>query len=183
MSTPMSFVTTPNITKKTVNKPAPRKGAATSKSARVADLWTGRLTQPTAEPPVEARITIDGVRYSAFGELLDHIRTLLAGHPENLAPDKDTLISPSKAADVLGVSRQTIYHWQDHGMLGRVQTGNRRMIPIVDVDRAHQARTEAFGLLAAIAALPEDPEDTFEPPEQPYEHSGFRYEFGAKLEG
>lgn len=49
------------------------------------------------------------------------------------------LVTPDEAAELLGVSRPTVYAWQDSGVLGNLARGNRRMVPIVDIDAVRDA--------------------------------------------
>ena len=50
------------------------------------------------------------------------------------------LLTAEEAAQLLGVTRPTVYAWQDSGALDRVDQGNRRMVPLSDVETLLAAR-------------------------------------------
>jgi len=62
-------------------------------------------------------------------------------------------VTPEEASQLLGVSRPTVYKWQESGSLGCVMMGNRRMIPRTDVDRlvaAAATRAESDRITALV---------------------------------
>lgn len=63
----------------------------------------------------------------------------LAHQRARLTVDSE-LVSAERAADMLGVSRPTIYKWQDQGVLGLHQVGSHRRVPREDVEALLEAR-------------------------------------------
>lgn len=47
----------------------------------------------------------------------------------------EPLVSPERAGELLGVSRPTVYAWQDRDIIARVDQGSRRMVPLSDIER------------------------------------------------
>ena len=67
-------------------------------------------------------------------QIVDGIRARKVVHVEF----DDALVTPQRAGEMLGVSRPTIYSWQDAGLLPTVRQGSRRLVPIESVlDRLH----------------------------------------------
>ncbi|MEI6624054.1 MAG: helix-turn-helix domain-containing protein [Actinomycetes bacterium] len=66
------------------------------------------------------------------------------------------LVTPEEAAELLEVSRPTIYNWQNAGVLGRVEMKNRRMVPISDVEAVRAAQTARHAVDATFADVDED---------------------------
>lgn len=67
-------------------------------------------------------------------ELLERLREGLAeSKVAHLELDEAT-VSADRAAELLGVTRPTIYTWQDRGRIGRVDVGSKRMVPLADVE-------------------------------------------------
>jgi len=50
-------------------------------------------------------------------------------------------VTPERAGEILGVSRQTIYTWQDEGRLSKIMQGSKRMAPLAEVleEKEHAA--------------------------------------------
>ncbi|HUW77980.1 MAG TPA: helix-turn-helix domain-containing protein [Candidatus Nanopelagicaceae bacterium] len=60
------------------------------------------------------------------------------------------LVTPEDAAEILQVTRPTIYKWQDLGILGISPQGTKRMVPASDIqrlDEAQRKRIEVDNLL------------------------------------
>ena len=55
-------------------------------------------------------------------------------------------VTADRAAQLLGVTRPTVYKWQDLGRLGRVDVGVKRMVPFADIDRITQSRARQVTL-------------------------------------
>lgn|GEM_PF-1743253 len=85
----------------------------------------------------------DGTELEAGDGLLAMINALvvddLAGRRARveIVPE---LLTAEEAAQLLGVTRPTVYAWQDSGALDRVDRGNRRMVPLGDVETLLAAR-------------------------------------------
>lgn len=77
--------------------------------------------------------------------------------------DQGHLVSSVVAAQTLGVSQQTIYNWQDIGVLGLVEVGARRMIPLVDVENLRSRREKFQPLLQRIIEAEVANPSQFEP--------------------
>jgi len=84
----------------------------------------------------------DGSTAEVGDDLIELLRVLLgsglAGRRARVevAPE---LVTPDEAAELLEVSRPTVYTWQKSGVLGLVQRGNRRMVPMADIDAVREA--------------------------------------------
>jgi excisionase family DNA binding protein len=79
-----------------------------------------------------------GLRHTVSPEFTQVVRQVLSALGDGKVVHVDIeepLVSPERAAEMLGVSRPTIYAWQDRGRLERVDQGNRRMVPAVDIER------------------------------------------------
>lgn len=106
----------------------------------------------------------DGTEHPASPELTAALACAITGIHNgatvHLAVDDD-VVTADRAAGLLGVSRPTIYFWQDQGRLGRVQVGSRRMVPLADVLSLKDCRAESTAwareLVADIRAT-EDPQ-------------------------
>ncbi|MCL2090956.1 MAG: helix-turn-helix domain-containing protein [Micrococcales bacterium] len=87
----------------------------------------------------------DGTELEAGDGLLAMINALvvedLAGRRARveIVPE---LLTPEEAAQLLGVSRPTVYAWQDSGALDRVDQGNRRMVRLSEVETLLAARAD-----------------------------------------
>lgn len=68
------------------------------------------------------------IRQSVLHELVAHVEI------------DEQLVAPERAAELLGVTRPTIYAWQDRGKLGRVEHANQRSVPLADVEALREAR-------------------------------------------
>ncbi len=88
--------------------------AITGGSYRLSD---GRIVE-IGERMVEL---IELVRRSVADDLIAHVEV------------DEEFVSPGRAAELLGVSRPTVYAWQDRGLLGRADRSNRRSVPLADV--------------------------------------------------
>lgn len=95
----------------------------------------------------EAYVVIDG-RPIAINERFAHevieraLHAAAAAKVAHLEVDEE-LVTPERAAELLDVTRPTIYAWQNRNLLGRVNQGNSRMVPLEDVlerKRKQQAR-------------------------------------------
>ena len=101
----------------------------------------------------------DGTQIEAGEDLLEMISALvvddLAGRRARveIAPE---LLTPEEAAQLLGVTRPTVYAWQDAGALDRVDRGNRRMVPLADVEMLLAARRERDRIDQQLAGVSTD---------------------------
>lgn len=66
-------------------------------------------------------------------ELFEFILVSLRSGREVSVEAEEELLTPSAAADVLGVARQSVYRWQDAGLLPVVMSGRSRSIPAAAV--------------------------------------------------
>ena len=66
----------------------------------------------------------------------------------------EDLVSPEKAAQILQVSRPTIYNWQESGVLGTKPNGNRRMVPMADIERLLEAKRERTAIDDLLKEVP-----------------------------
>lgn len=83
-----------------------------------------------------------GEVYEIGADLKDLLVFILSAQSRLLIQTLDDLVSPEKAAQILQVSRPTIYNWQESGVLGTQPQGNRRMVPMVDIERLLTAKRE-----------------------------------------
>lgn len=67
------------------------------------------------------------------------LRSLCAGHVVHVDAEDD-LLSPDRAAELLGVTRPTVYRWQDAMLLPRVMKGRVRAVPTEAVMRLKTLR-------------------------------------------
>lgn len=54
----------------------------------------------------------------------------------------EPLVSAERAAELIGVTRPTIYAWQDRNLIARVDQGSRRMVPVSDIERFQRDQQE-----------------------------------------
>ena len=89
----------------------------------------GRVTGGTVQ-------LADGRTVAADEDLVRLLNVLLssglAHRRAQLVVDSE-YVSAQTAAVMLGVSRPTVYKWQDNGLLGLEQVGNRRRVPLDDI--------------------------------------------------
>lgn len=86
--------------------------------------------------------------------VLEELRAGLAANKVAHVELDDELVSAERAAELLGVSRPTIYTWQDRGRLGRTDVGAKRKVPLKDVERLRNSRTRN-AVLTDIAGEPD----------------------------
>jgi excisionase family DNA binding protein len=103
-----------------------------------ADVFPAAASARTAKRIKRVEVVLDTderveLNYIAV-QLMESLR-------EGLAEDKvahlemdETLVPPERAAELLGVSRPTIYAWQNRGRIGQVDIGGKRMVPLADVE-------------------------------------------------
>ena len=103
-----------------------------------ADVFPAAASARTAKRITRVEVVLDGgerveLSYVAV-DLMERLR-------EGLAEDKiahlemdEATVSADRAAELLGVTRPTIYTWQDRGRIGRVDVGSKRMVPLADVE-------------------------------------------------
>ena len=98
------------------------------------------IIDPGAMRQASIEVVVDGNRRLTLqGELLEKVRQVLMSSPQlRTHTQQDELLTPEEAAKALKVSRQTIYAWQDLGILGRVNRANRRLVPSKDLAGAQQ---------------------------------------------
>ena len=72
--------------------------------------------------------------------------------------DEET-ISAERAAELLGVTRPTIYTWQDRSRIGRVDVGAKRMVPLADVEKLKNSDVRRATFAAARRQNLHEPED------------------------
>jgi excisionase family DNA binding protein len=88
--------------------------------------------------------------------LLEELRDGLASDKVAHVELDEELVSAERAAELLGVSRPTIYTWQDRGRLGRADIGAKRKVPLKDVERLRNSRIRNL-VLGDIADEPDAP--------------------------
>ena len=71
-------------------------------------------------------------------------------------------MTPLDAALVFGVTRQTIYTWQDQGKIGRIDLQNVRYVPEADILKRKEKFEDAKRLRNEILALPTPSEEKLE---------------------
>jgi len=82
-------------------------------------------------------VLADGERVELGGVAVDLMERLRAGLSESMVAHLELdaeVVSPDRAAELLGVSRPTIYAWQNRGRLGQIDMGGKRMVPLADVE-------------------------------------------------
>lgn len=107
------------------------------------------LNQPTALPDsttlFKCLVDAAGESYElnpAFGgTLADVLRALHAGKVVHIDADEE-VVSAERAAELLGVSRPTVYAWQDRGLLAREGQSAKRMVPLADINRYQRERVD-----------------------------------------
>jgi len=112
--------------------------------------WADCLTQAAVE-----FVLPDGRRVpvSARGSDFVHfvIAELASGHTVR-AESTEEMLTPDAAGEALGVTRQTIYRWQDANILPCVLQGKVRAVPAAAVARAAAERDSRKGRADALAA-------------------------------
>ncbi len=103
-----------------------------------ADVFPAEASLRTAKRIERVEVVLDGgerVGLNAIAvELMEYLREGLAGSMvAHLELDEET-VSAERAASLLGVTRPTIYTWQDRGRIGRLDVGSKRMVPLADVE-------------------------------------------------
>ena len=103
-----------------------------------AEVFPAAASARTAKRIKRVEVVLDG---DERVELTYIAVQLLEGLREGLAKDKvahlemdESLVPPERAAELLGVSRPTIYAWQNRGRIGQVDIGGKRMVPLADVE-------------------------------------------------
>lgn len=87
----------------------------------------------------------DGTTAEVGEDLLELLRVLLEGGLAGCRARVEVtpeLVTPEEAAKLLGVTRPTVYAWQKAGVLGQIAHGNRRMVPVADVDAVRAAAVQ-----------------------------------------
>jgi excisionase family DNA binding protein len=87
-------------------------------------------------------------------ELIEFILSALRSGLEVNVEAEDELLTPGAAAAVLGVARQSVYRWQDSGLLPVVMRGRARAVPATAVRELKVTRdSRALGEVADSLAL------------------------------
>jgi predicted DNA-binding transcriptional regulator AlpA len=82
----------------------------------------------------------DGTQLHISEDMLAHfsdaVQAIKQGKSAHIEIDED-LVTAERAGEILGVSRQTIYNWQDKGRLRKIMQGCRRMTSSAEVREIH----------------------------------------------
>jgi excisionase family DNA binding protein len=95
-----------------------------------------------------------GEVYEIGTDLKDLLVFILSAQSRLLIQTMEDLVSPEKAAQILQVSRPTIYNWQESGVLGTKPHGNRRMVPMADIERLLEAKRERTAIDDLLKEVP-----------------------------
>lgn len=127
------------------------------------ELLRGRRPDEPVGAVVDVEFVLaDGSHVRATPALMALLEPLLAGLAGRRARVEvaPALLTAKQAAEMLGVSRPTVYTMQDNGVLSTHPVGNRRMVPLDDVTAvlaARAARARADQLAEAAAHSTEEP--------------------------
>ena len=102
--------------------------------------------------------TSDGRSLRLSPDVVRLLNVSLSAIGEGLVPHlelDEKCVSAERAAELLGVSRPTVYAWQDRKILSRVTRGNRRLVPLESVTAYLAATKERDQFAAAVAAAPD----------------------------
>jgi len=102
-----------------------------------------------------------GQRVELATDLLIAVNDLLAGLNAGKIGHVDLdeeLLSPERAGELLGITRPTVYAWQDRGLIERVDRGGKRLVPLASVIqyREQQQQRRAFAATLAAASDPSE---------------------------
>ena len=127
-----------------------------------ADVFPAEASSRTAKRIMRVDVVLaDGERVELNDvavELMERLREGLAeSKVAHLEMDEET-ISAERAAELLGVTRPTIYTWQDRGRLGRVNVGAKRMVPLAEVEKLTNSEVRRDTFAAARSQNLHEPE-------------------------
>ena len=92
-------------------------------------------------------------------DLMERLREGLAeSKVAHLEMDEET-VSAERAAELLGVTRPTIYTWQDRSRIGRVDVGAKRMVPLAAVEKLKNSDVRRATFAAARRQNLHEPEN------------------------
>lgn len=102
-----------------------------------------------------------GQRVEIAPDLLTAVNDLLAGLNAGKVGHVDLdeeLLPPERAGALLGITRPTVYAWQDRGLIERVDRGGKRLVPMTSVllYKEQQQQRRAFAARLAEAPAPTD---------------------------
>lgn len=113
------------------------------------DIVVGAAPDAVLAKVVSGRLLLDdGSEVEAGSVLIEFMNALLADGLRDRRARLEIvadLVTAEAAARLLGVSRPTVYAWQDSGTLGQIMQGNRRMVPLEDIHRVRAARHARVG--------------------------------------
>jgi excisionase family DNA binding protein len=124
--------------------------------SQVSPDWDDR--QPVLPEEGAHLQTSDGRSLRLSPDVVRLLNVSLSAIREGLVPHlelDEECVSAERAAELLGVSRPTIYAWQDREILSRVTRGNRRLVPLESVTAYLAAAKEREQFAAAVAATPD----------------------------
>lgn len=108
-------------------------------------------------------VDASGVRHTTSPRFVQVVEDLFAALDAGKVVHFDVeeaLVSAERAAEMLGVSRPTVYAWQDRGRLARVDQANRRMVPTTDIERYLREQQERQAWRASVMEAAEPDEQT-----------------------
>ena len=128
-----------------------------------ADVFPAEASWRTAKRIRRVEVVLDDgerveLNYIAVN-LMERLREGLAeSKVAHLEMDEET-VSAERAAELLGVTRPTIYTWQDRSRIGRVDVGAKRMVPLADVEKLKNSDVRRATFAAARRQNLHEPED------------------------
>jgi hypothetical protein len=105
----------------------------------------------------------DGTQLHISEDMLAHfsdaVQAIKQGKSAHIEIDED-LVTAERAGEILGVSRQTIYNWQDKGRLRKIMQGCRRMTSSAEVREKKEPAAAGKRLAEQILSRRTEPESS-----------------------
>lgn len=99
-------------------------------------------------------VRLEGDELDSFNRVIHEGGQVLLADSLEEQPDPDPLVNPEIAAEILGVSRPTVYAWQDRGRLGLVQAGRVRCSRLREVLELRAQREANLAFQREIRQMP-----------------------------
>ena len=127
------------------------------------DVFPAEASWRTAKRIRRVEVVLDGgervaLHYVAV-EMMERLREGLAESKVAHLEMDEEMISAERAAELMGVTRPTIYTWQDRGRIGRTDVGAKRMVPLADVEKLKNSEVRQATFAAARRQNLREPEE------------------------